>query len=381
MTHLRISRRNFITTLMAAGSALPLRRYGWSSPPKSLAASQVKIRWGYPDDAVRLNANENPFGPSPLALKAMNTALSQAHRYTSTDQLIKELASYHQVSKDMILAGCGSTEFLRTAPWTFLHEEGELVTALQTYQTIIRECKKIGVKVKAIPLRKDFTFDLHSIRKAVTPRTKMVYLVNPNNPTGTSLDFEDIQEFCASLPEDIIVFIDEAYSHFLEDKKGRNGISLIKKGYKVMVSRTFSKVHGLAGMRLGYVISHPALIEKIKMFSFRDMGVNQAVYAGGLASIQDETHVGKYRQLVKEGKEFYHQELDAMGLECIPGITPFLMVRVNGSSKKVQKKLAAKHVFVRKGEDWFMPGYLRISMGFMEENRACVKALRKALGL
>lgn len=380
MANLKISRRNFMGILLASGAALPFSKYPWADPSKPAPAPEKKIDWGYPEGAIRLNSNENPLGPSPQAFKAMEKALLQAHRYTSGNQLIKELASFHKVSNDMILPGCGSTEFLRIAPWAYLRDEGELVTSLQTYQTLIRECKKIGVKVNAISL-KDFSFDLNSMKNAITPKTKMVYLVNPNNPTGTCLDFEDIQKFCVSIPKNIIVFIDEAYSHFLSDKKGRDGVTLIKQEYNVIVSRTFSKVHGLAGMRLGYVISNPEIIEKLKVFSFRNMGINQAVFAAGLASIEDEKHVQKYKGLIRVGKKFYYEQFDSMGLKYIPSITPFLMVKVNMPSKVIQKKLASGHIFVRKGEDWHMPGYLRISIGFPEENKACTEAIKRILNL
>jgi len=381
MYSLKISRRHFIGGLIASAAAFPLRSYPWINASSKAWMMKKKIDWGYPEGACRLDSNENPLGPSPGALEAMEKALSQAHRYTSPNQLLKELAYHHNVSQDMVLAGCGSTEFLRIAPWTFLRKGGELITALQAYKTLSREAEKIEAKVNYIPLTKDFTFDLESIRKAVNSKTLMIYLVNPNNPTGTSLDFENIQKFCSSLPKDIIVFIDEAYSHFLEDEKGRNGIALIRQGYNVIVSRTFSKAYGLAGMRLGYVIAKPSLIRELRVFGFRSMGINQAAFAGGLASLEDEKHVEKYKVLIREGRKYYYEQFDSLGLEYIPSTTPFLMVKVNRPSKVARKKLAAKHVFVRKGEDWQMPSYLRISIGFPEENRACVEALKKILDL
>ncbi len=368
-------------SLIASAAVLPLKDYPWAHPSIKSQMMKKRIDWGYPEGACRLDSNENPLGPSPGALELMEKALSQAHRYTSDYQLLKELASFHEVSNDMVLAGCGSTEFLRIAPWTFLRKGGELITALQTYKTLPREAEKIEVKIKWIQLNDQFAFDLDSMKKAITPKTKMIYLVNPNNPTGTALDFEAIQKFCSSLPRDIIVFIDEAYSHFHQDKKGRNGITLIKQGYNVIVSRTFSKAYGLAGMRLGYVIAKPSIISELRVFGFRDMGINQAAFAGGLASLEDEKHVEKYKELVQEGREFYYQQFDSLGLEYIPSTTPFLMVKVNLPSKVARKKLADRHVFVRKGEDWQMPHYLRISIGFPDENRVCVEALKKILNL
>jgi histidinol-phosphate aminotransferase len=381
MVRLKISRRNFMGSLIASAAVLPLTKYPRVLAPSKPGTMKKKINWGYPEGACRLDSNENPLGPSTHALQAMEEALSQAHRYTSPTQLLKELASFHEVSKDMVLAGCGSTEFLRIAPWAFLRKGGELITALQTYKTLPRETEKIEAQVNWIHLNDDFEFDLDSMKKAITPKTKMIYLVNPNNPTGTSLDFEVIQKFISSLPKKIMVFIDEAYSHFQEDKKGRSGIFLVKQGYNVIVSRTFSKAYGLAGMRLGYVIANPSIIRELRVFGFRDMGINQAVFAGGLASLEDEKHVEKYKKLVREGREFYYEQFDSLGLKYIPSTTPFLMVNVNRPSKVVWKKLAAKHVFVRKGEDWQLPRYLRLSIGFPEENRTCVEALKKILNL
>jgi len=379
MANLKISRRTFMGSLAASAAVLPLSNYPWAHPLKAAPLSEKKIDWGYPEGAVRLNANENPYGPSPNAIKAMEKGLSEGHRYTRATQLTKELASYHGVSTDMVLAGCGSTEFLRIAPWAFLRHGGELVTALQTFKTLPRESKKIAASVNEIPLDKNFYFDLQALKKALTPKTKMVYLVNPNNPTGTRHNFEDIQSFCASLPKSIIVFIDEAYSHFLEDKQGRDGITLIKQGLNVIVSRTFSKVYGLAGMRLGYAIADPAIIKELRAFGFRNLGINQAVFAGGLASLEDEKHVQKYKKLVKDGKEYFYSQFDSLSLKYIPSTTPFLMVKVNMASKVAIKKLASKNVFVRKGEDWQMPDYLRITMGFPEENKAFISALKQIL--
>jgi len=365
--------------MLASTAAIPLGNFPELRSSHRPLASEKTIDWGYSEGAVRLNANENPFGPSPLALKAMEKAITQGHRYATITQLRKDLASFLDVSTDMVILGCGSTEFLRIVPWAFLRTGGEVISAVNTYQTTLRECRKLDIPVKTVPLKKDFTFDLAAMKKEVNEKTKMVYLVNPNNPTGTFLDFEDVEKFCAAMPKHVIVFIDEAYFHFLPDSKGRDGITLIKQGHNVITTRTFSKVYGLAGIRLGYAIANPSLIKELRVFGFGDMGVNQAAYAAGVASLEDEKHIQKYENLVSEGKEFYYKQFDSMGLNYIRSITPFLMVKLNTSSKMVQKKLADKRVYVRKGEDWYMPGYLRITIGFPEENEACAAELKRVL--
>ncbi|MFC2169193.1 pyridoxal phosphate-dependent aminotransferase [Acidobacteriota bacterium] len=381
MAKLKMSRRTFMGSLAASAAVLPLRSPLWPSPAKPAGRAQKKINWGYPEGAARLNSNENPLGPSPRAVAAMEEALSHAHRYCSIGSLIRELASYHGVSNDMILAGCGSTEFLRIAPWTFLRQGGELITALQTFKTLGREGERIGAEVRWIPLNKEFLHDLKAMKNAISPETKLINIVNPNNPTGTCFSLQEIKEFCTSIPKDIVVFIDEAYSHFLDDKEGIDGIELVKENFNVVVARTFSKVHGMAGIRLGYVVAKPSLIKQLRVFAFRMMGINQAAYAGGLASLEDEKHVQKYKHLIQEGMEFYYEQFESLGLEYIPSKTPFLMVKVNAASKVIRKKLIDKNVYIRKGEDWNMPEYLRISIGLQEENKACVEALKKVLSL
>jgi histidinol-phosphate aminotransferase len=183
------------------------------------------------------------------------------------------------------------------------------------------------------------------------------------------------------MPKHVIVFIDEAYFHSHPGSKGRDRITLIKQGHNVIITRTFSKAYGLAGIRLGYTVANPSLIKELRVFGFGDMGVNQAAYAAGLASLEDEKHTQKYKDLVKEGKELYYKQFDSLGLSYIRSITPFLMVKLNTSSKMAQKKLADKRVYVRKGEDWYMSGYLRITIGFQEENEACAAEIKRVLKL
>jgi histidinol-phosphate aminotransferase len=372
-----LSRRGFMLSLVTSVAVLPLGQTSWRSVHAGRRQKGTEGR--FLEGPVRLNANENPLGPSPRAIDAMERALDQAHRYTQADRLRAALASYHQVAPDMILLGCGSTEILRIAPSAFLTHGGELVTALQTYQTLVRECRQRGVEVVTIPLNGGFTFDLDSISKGLSRNTGMVYLVNPNNPTGTCLRFDALESFCRSLPKGVIVFLDEAYHQFLPDREEGGGITLVKKGCNVIVTRTFSKAHGMAGMRLGYAVSDPSTIERLSAFGLGDLGINQAALAGGIASLEDQDHVENYLQLIDEGRRFYYEQFDAMGLKYIPSRAPFLMVRVDMSSAIAQRQLAARGVLVRNGEDWHMPGFVRISIGLPEENGACVQALKGIL--
>jgi len=211
---------------------------------------------------------------------------------------------------------------------------------------------------------------------AVDSQTKIFYLVNPNNPTGTTLSYDELASIAEALPKSVLFFIDEAYVHFLPGEK--NGIDLIKAGHdNVFVTRTFSKVYGLAGLRIGYGVGHPDTIKKVAGYMFTLM--NLAGYGGAIGALRDHEHVNKFLTHAKHCRKFYEKELTAAGLKYIIGNSPLLMVEVGEDSKTFVEKMAKENVFVRKGEDWDMPQHVRISYGLDEHNQAAVAALRKLL--
>jgi histidinol-phosphate aminotransferase len=337
----------------------------------------VDFLLGFSPDAIRLNRNENPYGPSPMAIKAIERGLNQAHRYVIPPvQLRNVLAERLDVENKMVRLGTGSGEILNAVSVAYLRDGGNLISTLQTFRTTPRMAGQIGAKVHWVKLKPDWSYDVKGLLAAVDSDTKVFYLVNPNNPTGTTLSYDEMKSIADALPKNVLFFIDEAYIHFLPD--GRNGIDLLKEGYdNVFVTRTFSKVYGLAGLRIGYGIGHPDVIKKVSTFQYTLM--NTAGYGGAIAALDDHEHVKKFVDHAKTCKTFYEKELTALGLKYITGASPLLMVEVNEDSEAFVEKMAKENVHVRKGADWDMPQHVRISYGLEEHNKAAIAVLKKLL--
>jgi histidinol-phosphate aminotransferase len=375
-----ISRRNFLRNSIAAAAAVPFLEHtsiDYCHAAESGAMDLVDFKLGFPPGAIRLNRNENPFGPSPMAIEAIKYGLGEAHRYvTPPTQLRKALADLHSVEEKMVRMGTGSGEILSAVALAYLGDGGNIVSTRQTYRTTPATAKKIGAEVKWIDLKPDWSYDVEGLLGAVDSKTKIFYLVNPNNPTGTTLRYEQVKSIADSLPKEILFFIDEAYVHFLPE--GKNAIDLVKSGYdNVFVTRTFSKVYGLAGLRIGYGVGHPDVIKKVAGSMFTMM--NTAGFGGAIAALHDHDHVNKFLEHAKRCKSFYEKELSALGLKHIIGSSPLLMVEVGQDSKAFVDKMAKENVFTRKGEDWDMPTHVRISYGLEEDNKAAIAALKKLL--
>lgn len=375
-----LSRRSFLGNSIAAAAALPFME-GFSidfcHAAEAASTDAVDFLMGYPPNAVRLNRNENPFGPSPMAIEAIQQGLRQAHRYViPPTQLRKAVADLHDVDEKMIRIGTGSGEILSAVAVAYLRQGGNMVSSLETYRTTPNMAESIGAKVHWIKLNQDWSYDIEGLLGAVDGDTKIFHLVNPNNPTGTTLSYGELESIADALPRDVLFFIDEAYVHFLPED--RNGVDLLKAGHdNVFVTRTFSKVYGLAGLRIGYGVGHPDVIEKVSGFMYTLM--NTAGYGGAIAALNDHNHVQKFVSHAKRCKAYYERELSAMGWSYIIGSSPLLMVKVGEDSKAFVEKMAKENVHVRKGEDWDMPQHIRISYGLDEDNQAAIAALKKLL--
>jgi len=371
-----LSRRNFIKS--TAGGAF-LMGLGASSLG-SISEVYERCLFSKPTKGyVRLNRNENPLGPSPLALEVLKEGNLLYNRYAEPKELEAELARFHKLHPQNVLVGVGSSEILRIAPIAFSLNKGNVITALQAYKTLGRQAENNGIKVKWIPLSKSYHHDLEAMKREVDENTRLMNVCNPNNPTGTVLPYIDLEKFVNALPMQVVTLIDEAYYQYIEDKGYPSAIELIKKGKKVIVSRTFSKAYGMAGLRVGYALASADIIKQMRRFSFGLSGLNIAGREAAKASLRDQDHINKSVSLTKEGREFYYRSLDAMEINYIPSQTPFLMVEVKRDSSQVVKALKKKRMLVRKGEDWQMPSFIRISMGLMEENQICLKALKEVL--
>lgn len=377
---LQSSRRSFLKALASAtaASALACPEPALAQQAGLAAEQPPDVPGAYPEGAVLLNFNENPLGPSPKAVAAiLDSRLAGSNRYNNIFPLVEALARHHDVSDKEILVGCGSTEFLHIAPWTFLSARHKLVVPDPTYGWSSAIAQSMGAQVIRVPLDREGRIDTSAFPRAFDNRTRLIYIANPNNPTGASLDFDEVKELARAMPDESVLLVDEAYGQFLPS--GESAIDLAREGRPVIVTRTFSKAYGLAGLRLGYAVAPERLIEKLKTYWLWDLGINAAVNVAGPAALADTDHVKQYIQTVRDGLDLLHGGLKKLGLRPLPHRAPFLMVDLGRQAEPVVRALEQRKVFVRDGNAWEMPNYLRVSVGLISENEAFLEALAQVL--
>jgi len=371
------SRRRFMHVLGAAAAVSTLR-------PETLLFSQEQDddesvpafpKGGFPEGSTRLNFNENPLGPSPKVLQALlDEGLRDGNRYNYIDPLIDAIAKHHDLPSANVVAGCGSTEFLQFAPWAFLKSGSSLVLPVPSYGYAAGVAEGIGAKVIRVPLGPLGTVDTTAMKKAIRRNTRIVYLANPNNPTGAVLPLEAIRPLAQALPRDSILFVDEAYNDFLPDK---GAIELVREGMPVLVTRTFSKAHGLAGLRLGYAMAPDAVMKQLKTVWWGDFGINAAARIAGPAALDDEAHVESYVRVIDQGLSQLRGGLEKMGHKPYPHRAPFFMVDLGRTAKPIMVALYKQKIYVQDGNNWKMPNFLRVSVGLPDENEVFLKAMRE----
>jgi histidinol-phosphate aminotransferase len=331
---------------------------------------------GFSKGAVRLNFNENPLGPSPKAIAAiLENGLRESNRYNLIDPLIERIAHRHGVEKKSVLVGCGSTEFLQFAPWAFLKDGGNIVLPVPTYGWCGGVAKSMGREAIEVPLGPEGTVDVAAMKKAITRDTRMLYIANPNNPTGAGLPLDEVASLADALPDGGMFLVDEAYNDFLPE--GKTAIELVKKGAPVLVARTFSKGFGLAGLRLGYAIGPDAVLDTLKNVWWGDLGINTAVHVAAPAALDDTEHVARYVRTIDAGLEQLKSGLVKKGFKPYPHRAPFFMVDVGKTARPLVRSLLQKNVYVRDGSAWDMPTFLRVSVGTAEENESFLRTLHE----
>ncbi|HEY7817925.1 MAG TPA: histidinol-phosphate transaminase, partial [Vicinamibacteria bacterium] len=233
--------------------------------------------------------------------------------------------------------------------------------------------KSMGREAIEVPLAAEGRIDTAALKKAITRETRMLYIANPNNPTGAGVAFEEIASLAGSLPDGAVFLVDEAYNDFLPE--GKSAIELVQKGAPVLVTRTFSKGFGLAGLRLGYAIGPDAVLEKLKNVWWGDLGINTAVHAAAPAALDDREHVERYVRTIDAGLEQLKAGLSRKGFKPYPHRAPFFMVDVGKTARPLVKALQQKSVYVRDGSAWNMPTFLRVSVGMAEDNESFLRTI------
>jgi histidinol-phosphate aminotransferase len=371
MVTIGLTRRGFGVALGAAAGAALL---DMGLAPR---VSEASLAWGEPNDAIQLNSNENPYGPSPAALEAMTRSQSVASRYPDgqEDQVRRALAKLHGVTPEQITLGCGSNDILRMADAAFLSPGRKLVVAEPTFEAVLAYNRVIRAEPVKVPLDATFRHDLGRMAAACDSATGLVYVCNPNNPTGTIVTAEELAAFLAHVPRSAVVLVDEAYHHFVEHPAYRSSLGLLAAHPNLIVVRTFSKIYGMAGMRLGYAVAARDKIEALaRQASFSN--TNTAALAAALASLADPDLVPQMRRRLNDTRRWLTERLAADGRRIIPSETNFVMIETGRDVVPIIEAFKARKILVgRKFPS--MPTWLRVSIGTPDEMKAFLAALRQ----
>ncbi len=365
---LPMSRRAFAGTLGAAAGVAIL-----DTPLVSRVADAAAPKHARPADAVILSSNENPYGPSPKALEAAAKAAPNRYPDGLEHEVREAIAKYHGVAVDQVLLGCGSSEILQMADEAFSGPGRKVVAAEPTFEAVLAYAKVVRADGVKVPLTADFRHDLPAMAAACGPSTGLVYVCNPNNPTATIVTGDEMAAFAASVPPSATILVDEAYHHFVEDPRYRSSCELIAKHPNVVVARTFSKIYGMAGMRLGYAVSSKETIAAMEPHaSWAD--TNAAVLAAAAASLADPELVPRQKKLLNDTRKWLVAELTKKGYRTMPSEANFVMVDVGGDVTPVIHAFREKKILVgRKFPS--LPNWLRVTVGKRDEVGAFLAAL------
>jgi histidinol-phosphate aminotransferase len=330
-------------------------------------------------NVIKLASNENPLGPSPLALRAIRQVLSQLHRYPdgSGYYLKQALSRFLGLSPEHILLGNGSNEIIELTLKAFLKPGFEVLSPVPSFLVYEKAVQAMGGKNIQVPLKR-FTIDLEALLNRISPRTQMIIINNPNNPTGTILTTEAWERFLSDIPDRILILMDEAYIDFVEHPDCPNGLNYIHSGKNIIVFRTFSKAYGLAGLRIGYGMARPELADYINRVR-QPFNVNSLAQAAALGALKDQAFYEKTRTLVRIEKKAIESGLTRMGLFFVPSETNFILIKVPQKGQVVYEAMLKKGVIIRSMKSYGLDKYIRVNIGLPEENRRFLRALKQVL--
>jgi len=331
-----------------------------------------------PETIVKLASNENPLGPAPAAIEAMKQEAAGVHIYPDGGgyKLRQALADHHGLGLENVVLGNGSNEIIELLCHCFLNPKTELIAAEHAFVVYKLMATLFGAKYVEVA-DPDFIHDLDGMADAITEDTRLVFIANPNNPTGTMVNQEALDRFMDRLPDHVVAVLDEAYYEFLDDAP--DTVKYVREGRNVCVLRTFSKAYGLAGLRIGYGLASSqvaAILQKAR----QPFNANSMAQAAALAAMNDSEHVAKTMETNRTGLAFYEQAFMARDLEYVPSAANFVLVKV-GDGDDLFAKMLRKGVIVRAMSGYKLPEWVRISIGTMPENERCIEVLDEVLAL
>lgn len=344
---------------------------------------EVARELGFDDieSIAKLASNENALGPSPKAIEAMVACAAQMHRYPDGGgyYLRQALARKLGVEMNTLVLGTGSNELIELIGHVFLRRGLNIVMADRAFVVYRLIAAAEEAATLAVPMKGGFTHDLKAMLKAITPETRLVFIANPNNPTGTCVKPSEIDAFMDQVPDHVVTVFDEAYIELMPPESQPDTLRYVREGRKAIVLRTFSKAYGLAGLRIGYGVAEPSCAELLHRVR-QPFNVNAMAQAAAIAALDDDAFVARTRRMVRNGLAYFEKECRKAGLETVPSVANFLLIKT-GRGREIFKALQAERVIVRPMDGYGLPEHVRVTVGTAAENAQCMKALLKVLGL
>ena len=329
--------------------------------------------------AIKMASNENPLGPSPKAIEAMKKCLSTIHRYPDANSLLlkEQLSIKLSIPQDCIIPSNGSNEILELVSKVFLRPGHEVIIPEPTFSLYAKFTQAMDGTPIRVPL-KNFSIDLRAVLEKISLKTKIIFINNPNNPTGTIVKKKEFEEFLKNIPATAIIVLDEAYGEFVEDPDFPQGKNYLNAQHWIITLRTFSKIYGLAGLRIGYGLAPQELTHYLNKVR-QPFNVNSLAQVAALAALDDNEHIEKTLWIVSDGRKYLYQQLDQLGVNYIPSQSNFIMIHLGENCPRVYDSLLRMGVIVRPLTSFGFPEYIRLSVGTPEENKRFIDTLKKAL--
>lgn len=331
------------------------------------------------ENIVKLASNENPLGPSPKAVWAILDSVNEINLYPDGNvfYLRKALSEKLKIKPENLIFGNGSDELIILISQTYLDKDDEIIISDKAFIRYQMAAQVQNAKWISVPMI-DYRHDLKGFVKAITPKTKAIFIDNPNNPIGTMVTKSEFEELINSVPENVLIVMDEAYYEYIDDPDYPKTLDYLDKHKNIIILRTFSKIYGLAGIRLGYGIADAEIITNIDRVR-PPFNVSRLAQAAGLAAIDDKEHLERSRKTNKEGLKYIYGELEKLGLKYVKSYANFVLIDMNKDGVKVFDDLQRLGVIVRPVKGYKLPNHIRVTIGTPEENKIFIEALKKVI--